>query len=278
MPKEIPMNIKKLMMRCLSLSLLVVLSGCGGGGGSAPPPNPATPVPTVMLGAYTGKIDNYDFFSMALPTADVTQVRWYGLTYRPTLTDIYSGQLSLGVDGAASATSLKAFLGNVLVTLTGNITAASLDAYTGNLTIPPSVTPVSVTSTALISSSYSATAAANLADVQGVWVGNWADGSNSFTGLQLSVGTTGASRTVSTNPGGFLYCTLDVSSALSANSRANFFDVTLMFVNQSGQTCPRLGQTLTGVALVYHPTVSTSQLRLIALGTDGQGISFTASR
>ena len=81
------MTIKKFMHHYVSVLLVLVLAGCGGGGGS-PATNTVLPVATVMQGIYLGQVDTYDFFSVALPAADATKVDWYGLTFRPTVTDI----------------------------------------------------------------------------------------------------------------------------------------------------------------------------------------------
>ena len=188
----------------------------------------------------------------------------------------------MGRDGSATPITLKANLGDTLTTLSGAFTGASLNSYTANLTIPPSVVPVVFTATAQTSAIYNVTQSANFADVQGSWTGNWVDGSNSSSGQVLQVGALGGSRVLSTPSTGVLYCFLDVESSLAANGRGNFFNVVLKFSDLptplNTSPCPRNGQTLRGVALVYRPTELLQKLRMIAFDDAGKGISFSAQR
>lgn len=272
----------KLMNACLSLALLVGLAGCGGGGGGVGPPPPvnsggASPEPTVMQGVYSGKIGDDDFVSLVVPATDLAKVKWYGLTFRPMQTDIYSGELTLRSDGIATSNSLMAYLGNVLKSLNGGLTGASLNAYSGSLTIPPSVTPVVFTSTAKKPPIFDAAQAAVLNDLDGDWSGNWGDGLESSRSLLIRFAPS-AGKLILSSPSGFLGCTLTSESSAIPTSSGNFFAVTLRFEYQSGQVCARNGQTLSGVAAVYKPTPSTSRLVVIALDPSGRGISFRADR
>lgn len=261
--------------------VLAGLAACGGGGGGGTPPpvnsGGVSPEPTVMQGIYSGKIGDDDFVSLVVPATDLAKVKWYGLTFRALQTDIYSGELTLGLDGVATASNLMAYLGNVLIALNGGITGASLNAYSGSLTIPPSVTPVVFTSAAKKPPIFDAAQSAVLIDLDGDWRGDWIDGLGSSRGLLIRFSPSTGKRILS-SPSGFLGCTLSGESSAAPTSSGNFFAVTLKFEHQSGQICARIGQTLSGVAAVYKPTPSTSRLEVIALEPSGRGISFRADR
>ena len=256
---------------CCCWVVLACLAACGGGSSGSPPPvnlGGASPEPTVMQGVYSGKIGDDDFVSLVVPTTDPAKVKWYGLTFRPLQTDIYSGELTLGFDGIATANSLMAYLGNVLKSLSGGITGASVNAYSGSLTIPPSVTPVVFTSAAQTTV---------LNDLDGNWSGDWIDGLESSRRLLIRFSPSTGTRILS-SPTGFLGCTLTSESSAIPTSSGNFFAVTLRFGLQSGQICARNEQILSGVAAVYKPTPTTSRLVVIALEPSGKGISFSADR
>jgi hypothetical protein len=265
--------------------VLAGLAACGGGGGGVAgggtPPSVnsggVSPEPTVMQGIYSGKIGDDDFVSLVVPATDLAKVKWYGLTFRPLQTDIYSGELTLGSDGVATASNLIAYLGNVAISLNGGITGASLDAYSGSMTIPPSVTPVVFTSAANKPPIFDAVQSAVLADLDGDWSGDWIDGLDSSRRLLIRFSPSAGKRILS-SPSGFLGCTLSSESSATPTSSGNFFAVTLRFDQQIGQACARVGQTLSGFAAVYKPTPSTSRLEVIALEPSGRGISFRGDR
>jgi hypothetical protein len=230
-----------------------------------------------MQGVYAGKIGEDEFLSLVVPMSDLTRVRWYGLTFRAAQTDIYSGTLTLGADGVATPNSLTAYLGNVLISMTGGISEASLGAYSSSLTIPPSVTPVVIASTAKTLLTFNASQSASLAELDGDWSGDWIDGLDRSDRLLIRFSPSTDKRILST-PSGFIGCTLKNESSATPIANGNFFAVTLKFEHQSGSGCPRINQTLSGVAVVYKPTPSTSRLELIALEPSGKGISFRADR
>ena len=97
------MNYKKCLFQWLLLACTAVLAGCGGGGSSATPAaNMPAPAPTVIQGVYAATINgptpNSELWTVVTP-----DLNWYALLFRNTnYPDIYSGQLSLGVNGLAT--------------------------------------------------------------------------------------------------------------------------------------------------------------------------------
>jgi hypothetical protein len=134
-----------------------------------------------------------------------------------------------------------------------------------------------IASTAKTSPTFNASQAANLADLDGDWNGDWIDGLDRSDRLLIRFSSSTGKQILST-PSGFIGCTLKNESSATPIANGNFFAVTLKFEHQSGSSCPRINQTLSGVAVVYKPTPSTSRLELIALEPSGKGVSFRADR
>jgi hypothetical protein len=265
MPKEIPLNIKKLMMRCLSLSLLVVLSGCGGGGGSDG--GQLNQSPTVIKGFYTGTVASTEFVSVVTPDLD-----WYSLHFRSTASiDIYSGKLNLGVNGSATTTSsgLLAYMNDKPRSGTASLTSATSQTFNGVLNLE-AIPGTSAQSLSISLSSHPAVSS----DMSGNWIGIWSDGLSKNGPVSFGISTSGSGSASVINCG--------FSVLLSPISNVNIYTAVITIPAQTG--CDRTdnkpnGVVLNGVAVMYaSPVAGKIRLDLVAVDSVGSGISFRGDK
>ena len=282
------MTIQQIMGRGLPFCLALTLAACGGtvSDGAAPSAGGVTPSSgTVLQGVYSVTLENKEFLSVITPELD-----WYALYFERLAygnPDIFSGKLSLGVDGRAAISSVHAFqIAKSALPLTGSasISAATLQGYSVNLTGITSARgdSLSFSVAALAPTSYNPGKAASYADLQGTpgWQGSWYDGDTSnLSSLQFS--SNGSVSSVSA----LNYCDLS-SLTLAPLSGVNLFRVTLNIpVKGLGGICLRSKDRLTGVDLGGVAFLSRSplagkswRLDLIAVDSAGSGISFRGDR
>ena len=282
------MTIQQFFGRGLPFCLALTLAACGGtaSDGAAPSGGGSTPSSgTVLQGVYSVTLENKEFLSVITPELD-----WYALYFERLAygnPDIFSGKLSLGVDGRAAISSVRVFqIAKSALPLTGtaSISAATLQGYGVNLTGITSALgdSLSFSVTALAPTSYNPGKAASYADLQGTpgWQGSWYDGDTSnLSSLQFS-SNGGVSSVSALN-----YCDLS-SLTLAPLSGVNLFKVTLNIpVKGLGGICLRSKDRLTGVDLSGVAFQSKSplagkswRLDLIAVDSAGSGISFRGDR
>ncbi len=282
------MTIQQFMGRGLPLWLALTLAGCGGtvSEGAAPSGAGMTPISgTVLQGVYSVTLENKEFLSVITPELD-----WYALYFEKLAygnPDIFSGKLSLGVDGRAAISSVHAFqIAKSALPLTGaaSISAATLQGYSVSLTGITSALgdPLIFSVAALAPTSYNPAKVASYADLQGTpgWQGSWFDGDTSnLSSLQFA--SNGSVSSVSA----LNYCDLS-GLMLVPLPGVNLFKVTLNIpVKGLGGICLRSKDRLTGVDLNGAAFLSKSplagkswRLDLIAVDSAGSGIAFRGDR
>jgi len=272
----------KLINTFLSLVLLVGLAGCGGGGGSGGSPqteneNTALPVTTVIKGFYSGTLGSKELISVVTPDLDFFALHFRSLN-NP---DIYSGKLSLGMNGVANATNagLLAYVGGVLNPKPGTaaLTGASLHAFTGIFNVDSQL-PLNFAVTAPLSSAYPILQGT----LQGPWSGIWSDGlsltgvSNPFTIAISSSGNMELITAATVN-------SCELTASIMPIAGVNIFSVAMIIPVRTG--CVRTvgkqsGVVLNGVAVIYKSPdlTKTWRLDLVAVDALGSGMSFRGDR
>jgi len=269
----------KLINTFVSLAVLVGLAGCGGGGGGGVPQagneNIVAPVPTVIKGFYTGTLGSKELISVVMPDLDFFALHFRSLS-NP---DIYSGKLSMGLNGVSNVTSagLFAYVSGVLKLGSATLTDGSLQTYSGMLNVDSQL-PLNFTVSAPASSVYPV----SQDTLQGRWSGIWSDGL-SITGAQIpfaiDISTSGNMVLVSAPT----VNSCELTASIKPVSGVNTFSVAMTIPVMTG--CVRTvdkqsGALLNGVAVIYKSPDSAKAWRfdLVAVDATGSGISFRGDR
>ena len=271
------MTIKKFMHHYVSVLLVLVLAGCGGGGGDA-----NTSSATAIEGLYSGSLASKEFLSVVTPDK-----YWYGLHFRTASNpDIYSGQLDVSTNGAATTSSsgLRAFLSGNLRSGTASLAGASLRSYSGTLNLVelPSLVAqtLNVSLAAPSQNTFQYSTAAQISDIQGAWSGIWSDGLSVFGTIEspklINISTAGTTGNVTlTNRIFGDTC----STTITLTPRADVSIYTLVISIADSTSCRRPDTVLNGVAIVYaSPITGEKRLDLIAIDSTGSGVSFRGDR
>ena len=285
------------LSHALLLGVLAVLGACGGtvsgtgtsvsefklpdGAVTVPP----TPGPTQLMGVYSVTAGTQELLSIATPSHE-----WYAVYFENPVSatpSIFSGTVTLGVGGAATIDTLRAFqVSKSPAPLVGkaNILGATLSSYnfTASAITSAANNTLSFTSNALDAATYNLSNFAGYGDVQGTpsWQGTWYDGiTSNQTTLRLT--PTGTVTSVTS----LNYCDL-TSLALQPLVSANMFKVTLHIpISGVGGICLRTkdrpnGVDFNGIAVIYKSGLAGKSWRmdLIAVDSSGSGISFRGDR
>jgi len=234
---------------CVPLAaLFLALAGCGGGSGSSGGTTPAAPVPSAQ-GAYSGNYSNgSQHFTVVLEND-----QFYTL-YGNTTGGVFALAGFVQGNGSSSNGSFTASdvrdataAGQLL---SGSLSATYIAGTSFNGTLTEGANTIAFSGTPLASSVYNYNAAANLADIAGVWNLTSLRGfANTFT-----IAATGSFTAVS---GG---CSFS-GSVTPRSSGKNAFDVAVTY---GPAPCLLPGQSLSGLAVDYPVSAGSRQL-VIAL-------------
>lgn len=286
---RLPSLLRSLSCSCAAVAL--VLAACGGTPEAlvvdAPAPdasNPSTPtVPaTALAGLYKGAFDsnpNREFLALVVPASEQTvQVYgWYFGAVDPHLAHLYSGQLALGVQGAAAnvAQSWKVSEGieSAPFPATTNISAGSLSHLLADISISrSSPTNYRLAADSLSSDTYQFSAPP-AALHSSRWDGFWSSKTNTIGG-RLVFGPQGLAD-VSDSLWDCFRGNPPLTWSWTAQS-FNYFKVTLSL--GSITLCPDWqNRSLQGVAVVSKPN-GVDQLDMMLLDGTGAGISYRGTR
>jgi hypothetical protein len=256
-------------VRIFRLAAVFALGGmvvaCGGGGGTQGAlviaPNG---VATSWAGPYLSNDEGY--LALAVPQGsalDMLAVRYV----TSTSVVIYSGALSLGMDGAASVSGLKAMRANGslrsgLAALTGVSATTHSAVYTLNdLSDSQEVSPL-----------LSGQQRQALDALNGSWTGTWVDGMVGANPV-MALDNVSSGATLTKDILGCRNVTISFGAYLAASG---VYRTTINYLDNTDCT-HRRGQTLTGWAFV-HVTGGVQRLHLLAVDSRGSGISFRGSR
>lgn len=265
------MNLFATARRLCRMTGVLVLGGllaaCGGGGGGGTPTPSANVSPgaaTSWAGPYVSSDEGYWALAVSQGNSlDLLAVRH--VTASSVV--IYSGVLSLGSDGAAAVSGLKAMradgsLRSGLATLTGVSDTAHSAVYTLNDASAP--VEVSPTLTGLQRQPLNALA--------GNWTGAWLDG---LVGSNASIALNNVSSgaTVTAQALGCPQVEISFGAYLAASG---VYRTTIDYPNTTECTLRR-GQSLAGWAWV-RAVGASQRLELVAIDPQGSGIVFRADR
>jgi hypothetical protein len=274
----------KLTTVYISLFVLAGLAGCGSGGIGPDAPQvskepEAVTIPTVTRGFYSGTLDSKEILSFVTPDQD-----FFALHFRSsTNPDIYSGKLSMGLNGAANVTNagLRAYVGGGLKLGTASLTNSSLQTFSGIFNVASQL-PLNFTVSAPATDVYQVSSEASLSALQGSWAGTWSDGL-STTGVSspftIAISSSGA-MTLSTSS---TVNSCQLSASLTPISTVNIYKVALTIPLLTGcvRTDGKFSELmLNGVAVIYKSPIAgkTSRLELMAVDASGSGMSFRGDR
>ena len=258
------------------------LHGCGGGGGV--PDNPSTPavpstpasapassvttpsnVPTVLQGVYAGTSAGREFVSAVTPDRD-----WFALYFLTGNPEIYSGRISMGVDGAAEIAypGLLAFQNGRVQSASAKFSGASAQTYRMDLKNISAADgqPLSVTALAL----------APLGSLQGNWTGTWSDANSSTMLARVTI----SGQTDISFGGTVNYCAMSATLAPMPGTLLLRLDLRIARLTGCARSENQInGVTLSGVAFAYAlPQTGNLRLEMLAVDSSGSGISFRAER
>ena len=265
------------------LGSLLMLGACGNGVGAdnttdpTNPTTPTTPTPptttaTVLSGAYQGTATassgTQEFVSAITPAG-----KFYAMYFWSSIPDIYAGSVTLGVNGNATVSALRAFQNGANAgPYTATVTGASSTSYVLSPVGGGDRTPSSVSATALSTTSDLSASA---------WTGTWSDSAlvGALANQSLAFDSTG----VLTNFNFFTSCSA-TGTTLSVQpiSGASLYNVTLNIPQITG--CVRTETSaveMTGVAFVYPLTTvpgKTQRLDMVMVDSTGSGITFRGER
>jgi hypothetical protein len=271
------MNFFRVLSQLGLLCSLLMLGACGNGGGADNTTDPTTPTPptttaTILSGAYQGTATASsgvkEFVSAITPAG-----KFYAMYFWSSIPDIYEGSVTLGVNGNATVSALRAFQNGANAgPYTATVTGASSTSY--------AISPVGFS--VRTPSSVSAAALSTTSDLSAsAWTGTWSDSSlvGALANQSLAFDGTGV-----LNNFNFYSSCRSASTSLSVQpiSGASLYNVTLNIPQITG--CDRTETSavvMTGVAFVYPLTTvpgKTQRLDMVMVDSTGSGITFRGER
>lgn len=271
------MNFFRVLSQLGLLCSLLMLGACGNGGGADNTTDPTTPTPptttaTILSGAYQGTATASsgvkEFVSAITPAG-----KFYAMYFWSSIPDIYEGSVTLGVNGNATVSALRAFQNGANAgPYTATVTGASSTSYAISPVGFSVRTPSSVSAAALVTTSDLSASA---------WTGTWSDSSlvGALANQSLAFDGTGV-----LNNFNFYSSCRSASTSLSVQpiSGASLYNVTLNIPQITG--CDRTETSavvMTGVAFVYPLTTvpgKTQRLDMVMVDSTGSGITFRGER
>lgn len=246
------------------LCLAVCLSSCGGGGGSAAPTGPGSS-PTQIAALYVGSDSSAGFWTLSQVNTDGSR-EWYAMhrSEPSTSSTLYSGRLTPGLDGAATAINLRSHRANGGV-LNADASFSQVSGTGLQVRLSPGATTTDP-------ESFQARAASPEPGLDGDWNGRWDDGANSNASFALrNLVANDSAIDTSSGAGG-----CSGVKVVFATLTSGLYRVRVIYPDaQTG--CPRQGQSLNGLAAVYR-TPDKQRLQFVAVNDSGSGISFRADR
>jgi hypothetical protein len=268
------MNFFRVLSQLGLLCSLLMLGACGNGVGAdnTTDPTPPTTTATILSGAYQGTATassgEKEFVSAITPAG-----KFYAMYFWSSIPDIYAGTVTLGVNGNATVSTLRAFQNGANAgPYTATVTGASSTAYVLNPVGFSVRTPSSFSATALVTTSDLSASA---------WTGTWSDSSlvGALANQSLAFNSTGQLS----NFNFFSSCS-SASTTLSVQpiSGVSLYNVTLNIPQITG--CFRTETSaveMTGVAFIYPITTApgkTQRLDMVMVDSTGSGITFRGER
>ena len=271
------MNLFRVLSQLGLLCGLLMLGACGSGDGANNATDPTTPTPpttaaTVLSGAYQGTAaassGMQEFVSAITPAG-----KFYAMYFWSSIPDIYGGSVTLGVNGNATVSALRAFQNGAMAgPYSATVTGASSTSYVLSPVGVSVRTPSSVTAAALSTTSDLSASA---------WIGTWSDSSlvGALANQSLAFDGTGV-----LNNFNFYSSCRSASTTLSVQpiTGASLYSVTLNIPQITG--CDRTETSavvMTGVAFVYPLTTvpgKTQRLDMVMVDSTGSGITFRGER
>ena len=271
------MNFFRVLSQLGLLCSLLMLGACGNGDGADNPTDPTTPTPpnttaTVLSGAYQGTAvassGTQEFVSAITPAG-----KFYAMYFWSAIPDIYAGTATLGVNGNATVSALRAFQnGAIAGTHTATVTGASSTSYVLN-PVGFSVRTPSSASAAALSTTSDLSASA--------WTGTWSD--SALVGALANQSLTFDSTGLLSNFNFYSSCrSANTTLSVLPITGGSLYSVTLNIPQITG--CDRTETSaveMTGVAFVYPLTTvpgKSQRLDMVMVDSTGSGITFRGER
>ena len=258
------------------LCSLLMLGACGNGVGADNTTDPTTPTTTatVLSGVYQGTASAsagpQEFVSAITPAG-----KFYAMYFWSSIPDIYAGTVTLGVNGNATVSALRAFQNGANAgPYTATVTEASSTSYVlspvgFSVRTPNSVSAAALSTTSDLSAS--------------PWTGTWSD--SALVGALGNQSLTFDSTGLLSNFNFYSSCkSAYTTTTLSVQpiTGASLYNVTLNIPQITG--CVRTETSaveMTGVAFIYPLTTvpgKTQRLDMVMVDSTGSGITFRGER
>ena len=256
------------------LCSLLMLGACGNGVGAdnTTDPTPSTTTATVLSGVYQGTASAsagpQEFVSAITPAG-----KFYAMYFWSSIPDIYAGTVTLGVNGNATVSALRAFQNGANAgPYTATVTEASSTSYVlspvgFSVRTPNSVSAAALSTTSDLSAS--------------PWTGTWSD--SSLVGALANQSLTFDSTGLLSNFNFYSSCrSANTTLSVLPITGGSLYSVTLNIPQITG--CDRtetLAVEMTGVAFIYPLTTvsgKTQRLDMVMVDSTGSGITFRGER